>query len=311
MIINTGCRTDIPAFYSKWFINRIREGYVLVRNPYYNTQVTKYSLNPKVVDCLVFGTKNPEPMIKYLDELDKYKQLWYITITPYGKDIEPRVPDKAKVIESFKKISEHVGINGVNWRYDPIFIGMGFDVKRHIESFNDMAKSLKGYVKNCTISFLDLYEKVKRNAPYIRPPEMDEQIEIVKCFVNIAKENGIILHGCCENSYLSNFGLDSKGCLRKEFIEESIKEKLNVPSIKNKRQNCNCLLGVDIGEYNTCPHMCIYCYANLDKKVVIENMKKHDSKSPLLIGNFKLDDELNMAKQKSYKIKYEQLNFFE
>ena len=105
MIINTGCRTDIPAFYSQWLINRIREGYVYVRNPYYNTQVTRYSLNPKVVDCLVFGTKNPEPMIKYLDEIDKYKQLWYITITPYGKNIEPFVPEQEKVIESFKKIS--------------------------------------------------------------------------------------------------------------------------------------------------------------------------------------------------------------
>ena len=113
-------------------MNRIRDGYVFVRNPYYNTQVTKYSLNPEIIDCLVFGTKNPAPMIKYLDELDKYKQLWYITITPYGKDIEPLVPDRLKVIGSFKKISKHIGINGVNWRYDPIFIGMEFDVKKHI-----------------------------------------------------------------------------------------------------------------------------------------------------------------------------------
>lgn len=159
MIINTGCRTDIPAFYSKWLMNRIREGYVMVRNPYYNTKVTKYSLNPKVVDCLVFGTKNPEPMLKYLDELDQYKQLWYVTITPYGKDIEPLVPDKAKVIDSFKKISEHIGINGVNWRYDPIFIGMGFDVRRHIECFEKIAKSLRGYTKHCTISFWTYMKK--------------------------------------------------------------------------------------------------------------------------------------------------------
>ena len=85
MIINTGCRTDIPAYYSKWLMNRIREGYVLVRNPYYPNQVTKYNLNPNVVDCLAFCTKNPEPMFKYLDELDKYKQYWFVTITPYGK----------------------------------------------------------------------------------------------------------------------------------------------------------------------------------------------------------------------------------
>ncbi len=311
MIINTGCRTDIPAFYSKWFMDKIDKGYVYVRNPYYPLKVTKYSLDPDVVDCLLFCTKNPSPMIKYLDKLKKYNMLWHVTITPYGKNIEPNVPDKSKVTEDFKILSKKVGIDSIYLRYDPIFFGMGFDLKKHIEEFTNIVKSLKGYTKHCIISFLDMYGKVKKNAPYIRPPEMDEQIEIVKCFVNIAKENGIILHGCCENSYLSNFGLDSKGCLRKEFIEESIKEKLNVPSIKNKRQNCNCLLGVDIGEYNTCPHMCIYCYANLDKKIVIENMKKHDSKSPLLIGNFKLDDDINIAKQKSYKIKYEQLNLFE
>lgn len=130
MIINTGCRTDIPAFYSKWLMNRIKEGYVLVRNPYYKSQVTRYSLSSDVVDCLAFCTKNPEPMLQYLDELDKYKQYWFVTITPYGKDIEPIVPDKEKVMESFKKLSEHIGVDSIGWRYDPIFIGNGFDVKK-------------------------------------------------------------------------------------------------------------------------------------------------------------------------------------
>ena len=114
MIINTGCRTDIPAFYSKWLMNRIREGFVLVRNPYNPLSVTKYSLSPDVVDCLAFCTKNPEPMLKYLDEIDKYKQYWFVTITPYGKDIEPNVPDKRQVIESFKKLSNHIGVNAIS-----------------------------------------------------------------------------------------------------------------------------------------------------------------------------------------------------
>ena len=309
MIINSGCRTDIPAFYSKWFMNRIREGYVYVINPYYNTQVTKYSLNPEVVDCLVFGTKNPEPMFKYLDELDKYKQLWHITITPYGKDIEPNVPDKSKVIESFKKISEHVGINGVNWRYDPIFIGMGFDVKRHIECFDEMAKSLKGYVKNCTISFLDLYEKVKRNAPNIKPPTREEQIEIAKAFSKIGKETGIIVHSCCEKTFLAEYGIDCKGCMTKEIVEESIGTKLNAPKRKNIREDCNCLMGNDIGVYNSCGHLCIYCYANANKELVRKNMQEHNPNSPFLIGNLMPEDEVHVAKQKSWKIQDEQISF--
>ena len=309
MIINTGCRTDIPAFYSKWFINRIREGYVLVRNPYYNTQVTKYSLNPKVVDCLVFGTKNPEPMIKYLNELDNYKKLWYITITPYEKNIEPLVPDKSKVIESFKKVSEHIGANGVNWRYDPIFIGMGFDVNRHIKSFEKIAKSLKGYTKHCTISFLDLYEKVKRNAPNIKPPTKDEQIELAKAFSKIGKDNGIIVHSCCEKTYLANYGIDCKGCMTKEIIEASVGTKLNAPKTKNIREGCNCLMGNDIGAYNSCGHLCIYCYANANKEAVKRNMENHNPNSPFLIGNLMSEDEVHEADQKSWKIQDMQMSF--
>ena len=146
MIINTGCRTDIPAFYSKWFINRIREGYVLVRNPYYPNQVTKYVLEPEVVDSIEFCTKNPEPMLKYLDEIKKFKQFWYVTITPYGKDIEANVPSKDKVINSFKKLSSMLGKEFVGWRYDPIFINEEFDVNKHIEKFEYIAQELKGYL---------------------------------------------------------------------------------------------------------------------------------------------------------------------
>ena len=171
MIINTGCRTDIPAFYSKWLMNRIKEGYVLVRNPYFPNKVTKYSLSPEVVDCLAFFTKNPEPMLKYLNKLDKYKQYWFVTITPYGKDIEPVVPDKEKVIENFKKLSKHIGVNSIGWRYDPIFIDNRFTVKKHIECFEKMAKELKGYTHNCTISFLDMYEKVKKKCTRYKTPK--------------------------------------------------------------------------------------------------------------------------------------------
>jgi len=300
MIINTGCRTDIPAFYSKWLMNRIREGYVLVRNPYYNSQVTKYSLSPNVVDCLAFCTKNPEPMLQYLDELDKYKQYWFVTITPYGKDIEPMVPDKKKVIESFKKLSQHIGIDSIGWRYDPIYIGNGFDVKKHIECFEKIAKSLKGYTHNCTISFLDLYEKVKRNAPNIKPPTREEQIELAKSFNSIGNENNMIIHSCCEKNYLSEYGLQCNGCMSQEIIEKSIKNSLKPPKRKNLREDCNCLMGNDIGAYNTCGHLCKYCYANENKSLVIENMKRHNENSPFLIGNNEKGDKITEAKQKSW-----------
>lgn len=309
MIINTGCRTDIPAFYSKWLMNRIREGYVLVRNPYYPNQVTKYSLSPNVIDCLAFCTKNPEPMLKYLNELDKYRQYWFVTITPYGKDIEPNVPSKKSVIESFKKLSEHIGVDSIGWRYDPIFIGNGFNIKKHIENFEKIAKELKNYTHNCTISFLDLYEKVKRNAPDIKPPTKEEQIEIAKAFYRIGNDNNMTIHSCCEKTYLSEYGLKCNGCMSQEIIECAIKETLNPPKRKNIRQDCNCLMGNDIGAYNTCGHLCKYCYANANKGLVIENMKKHNENSPFLIGESEEGDKITEAKQKSWIIENKQISF--
>ena len=115
MIIQTGMRTDIPAFYSKWFLNRIKEEYVLVRNPYNPSQVTKYSLSPEVVDLIAFCTKNPEPMLSHMNVLKPYGQYWFVTITPYGKDIEPNVPDKETVMEDFKRLSDIVGIDSMGW----------------------------------------------------------------------------------------------------------------------------------------------------------------------------------------------------
>lgn len=310
MIINTGCRTDIPVFYSKWLINRIREGYVLVRNPYNPNQVTRYNLSSDVVDCLAFCTKNPEPMLKYLDEIDKYKQYWFVTITPYGKDIEPNVPNKEKVIESFKKLSKHIGVNSIGWRYDPIFIGNNFDVNKHIYYFEKIAKELKNYTHNCTISFFDLYEKVKRNAPEIKPPNHEEQIQIAKVFSKIGKENNMVVHSCCEKTYLSQYGLKCNGCMSKEIVEKAIGCNLNPPnSRKNLRESCNCLMGNDIGAYNTCGHLCKYCYANANKGLVIENMKKHNDNSPFLIGESEEGDKITIAKQKSWKIENMQISF--
>ena len=187
MIINTGCRTDIPAFYSKWFINRIREGYVLVRNPYFEEKVTKYVLDSSVVDYIDFCTKNPCPMIKYMAELRNFNLFWYVTITLYGKDIEPNVPDRDIVIDGVKQLRSFSNNLFVGWRYDPIFFNDEFDIDRYIMEFRDIASKLSGYVDCCVISFLDMYEKVKRNASDLIVPSKDEMIYLAKEFVSIGK----------------------------------------------------------------------------------------------------------------------------
>ena len=145
MIIQTGSRTDIPAFYFKWFVNRLKEGCVMVRNPYNPIQVAKYSLNPDVVDVFAFCSKNPAPILPHMDMLREYGQYWYVTITPYGKEIEPNVPDKELVMESFKELSKRVGINSIGWRYDPIFISEDYTTERHISDFEHMAATLEAH----------------------------------------------------------------------------------------------------------------------------------------------------------------------
>ena len=309
MIINTGMRTDIPAFYSKWFLNRIKEGYVYVRNPFNNSQVTKYSLDPSVVDCLSFCTKNPHPIIPRLNELNKYKQFWFVTITPYGKDIEPNVPDKKQVISDFKELSKYLGKNAIALRFDPILINEKFDVSMHIRCFEKLLSEVKGYTEDCTISFLDMYEKVKRNAKDLRPPNEAEERELAKAFSKIGQDNNITIHACCEKAYLKDYGLDITGCMSQEIVEKAIGNKLNAPKNNSKRSECNCLMGNDIGSYNTCMHLCKYCYANSNQELVKENVKRHDPDSPFLIGNLEDGDKVTEANQKSWLMIDNQLSF--
>ena len=301
MIINTGMRTDIPAFYSDWFLRRIQEKYVLVRNPYYPQQITRYRLTPDVVDCLAFCTKNPLPMLGKLDFLRGFHQFWFVTITPYGKEIEPRVPDKGKVLQAFRVLSKTVGKQCVSWRYDPIFLSERYSLSFHIEMFEKMCAYLGGYVEQCIISFIDLYAKTKRNFPGVRPVRREERMRIGQAFAEIGARYQIRIRSCCEGTELAPLGVDVSGCMTKEILEHAIGMELQIPSgKKGQRETCSCILGSDIGEYNTCGHGCIYCYANENQELVRKKMKAHDPASPLLTGCIRPEDEIKTAKQEKY-----------
>ena len=302
MIINTGMRTDIPAFYSEWLLNRICEGFVLVRNPYNLSQVTRYSLSPEVVDLIAFCTKNPAPMLQHMDVLKPYGQYWFVTITPYGKDIEPNVPDKQKVMDDFKSLSDIVGVDSVGWRYDPIFVDDGHSVDWHISEFEEMAKTLAGYMKTCVISFIDIYKKVERNFPEAREVFKQDRITIGKAFIEIAKQYEITIRPCAEGNDLEPYGADCSGCMTVKTFETALQARLDVPKRSKNQRNgeCACLLGTDIGAYDTCGHLCRYCYANTNPSLVKENMKRHDPKSPFLIGGSEPGDVIHEAEQKSW-----------
>ena len=299
MILNTGLRTDIPGFFSEWFYNRIEDGFVYVRNPYAKNQIYSYRLDPELIDCIIFCTKNPKPMFENLEKIDKFNQYWHITITPYEKEIEPNVPPMNDVLESFKYLSKKLGKENVTLRYDPIFINEKYTLEKHIESFEYMINSLSGYTTEAIISFIDLYEKTKRNFPKAIEVTKDERLKLGKEFAQIGKKNNITIKTCVEGSELDKFGIDSSGCMTKEVIERAINKNLNVPKQKARNGECYCLLNNDIGEYNTCDHGCLYCYANSNKRLVKRNLKLHDPKSPILIGEIKEDDIIKEMKQKS------------
>ena len=300
MIINTGQRTDIPAFYAEWFCNRLRAGFVLVRNPYDPQRVTRYRLTPDVVDLIGFCTKNPAPMLPHMDLLRPFGQYWYVTITPYGRDIEPRVPNKLQVLESFRRLSAMVGPDSMGWRYDPIFISPEWPVERHIKAFEYMAKALAGATHTAVISFIDLYEKTRRNFPEARPVSREDRLTLGRALAEIARQNGMILRPCAEGDELAQFGADCGGCMTLAMYERALGQRLRAPATPSARKGCACYLGGDIGAYNTCGHLCRYCYANYDAAAVRANMRRHDPASPLLIGTLLPGDRVYDAKQTSW-----------
>ena len=300
MIINTGQRTDIPAFFSQWFANRLIEGYVLVRNPYNPKSITKYALTPDVVDIIGFCTKNPAPMFQYMHLLKPFGQYWYVTITPYGKDIEPYVPNKLQMLETFKQLSDLVGVDSIGWRYDPIFISNEWTVERHLKAFEYMARTLSGYTETVVISFIDLYQKTKKNFPEVKEVPHEDRLLLGKSMIEIGRSYGMTIRPCAEGTELEKYGADCSGCMTIALYEKAIHQKLSVPRYTPSRQTCVCYLSGDIGAYNTCGHMCRYCYANYDADTVRKNREAHDPNSPLLVGHLNKDDTVHDAKQESW-----------
>jgi len=301
MILQTGLRTDIPAFYTPWFLNRLAEGFVLARNPYNPQQITRYQLNPAVVDCIGFCTKNPAPMLPHLDALKGFGQHWFVTITPYGTDIEPHVPPKEQVMADFLRLSTILGCHAVTWRYDPILLTDVYTVERHLADFAAMCAALEGATDTCVISFIDLYEKVKRNFPEVRAIPHGVRLLLGREMAAIAAEHGIRLKSCCEGEELAPFGVDCSGCMTLSTYEKALGRRLLAPRQPKTSRGCLCHLSADVGAYNTCGHGCRYCYANHDEASVRRAMAQHDPASPLLIGRVRPEDVIRDARQVSWR----------
>lgn len=289
MIISASRRTDIPALYPEWFMNRLRAGEVLVPNPYNRKKISRVLLSPDTVDCIVFWTKNPEPMMPYLREIEDlgYSYYFQMTITDYESDMEPGVPPVEDSIATFLLLSEMIGKKRMDWRFDPIIVNEKYSIDYHVERFDTMCQWMQKAASRCIISFVDSY----REGIY-KELETEEMEEAAGRLSQVAARYKIPLYTCAEKIDLSKYGIGHGACIDRERIREVIGYKLDLKKDTGQRPECRCVESIDIGMYDTCINGCKYCYANGTPESAKRKNRQHDPESPILIGQLKGDETI-------------------
>ena len=304
MIINTGGRTDTVQYYSEWLLRRFEEGYVLARNPLYPSKVTRYELDPRTVDCVVFCSKNYAPILPRLHEItSRFNTNFQYTITAYGKDIEPGVPSIDESVRTLLELERQVGARRICWRYDPVLLTRNYTVERHLEIFGHLASQLTGHVDRCIFSFVEIYEKLKHNMPELRMMSTDEMDELARGFGSIASRHGLWLQTCATPINYEAFGIHKSGCVTLEMLGRSNGVEFRRLKHRGIRKNCGCFEMRDIGAYDSCPNGCRYCYANTNPELARRNHLSHDPASPMLLGELGPGDELTHARQTSLLVR--------
>lgn len=307
MILSASRRTDIPAYYSGWLIHRLQAGYCLVRNPVNFHQVSRIALSPEIVDCIVFWTKNPLPMLGKLSILDAmgYRYYFQYTITPYGNPIERYLPDKQVLVDCFSQLAGRLGREHMVWRYDPIILNDTLDIAWHRKEFHRLCQTLQGYTDTVVISFVDQYAKVKTN--FIRPIGVDEMLELAGYLGQTAKRYGMRASACCEAVDFTKAGVRQSSCIDRTRIEKICGYPLKIGRDKNQRAGCGCCESIDIGAYDTCPNGCIYCYAGHSPALIEKKRRQHDPYGELLVGQPGENDritERNVTSARQAQIKW-------
>ncbi|SIO40994.1 DUF1848 domain-containing protein [Halodesulfovibrio marinisediminis] len=312
-IISVSRSTDIPAYHSDWFMNRLRTGYLAWINPF-NRKKSYISFSR--TGAIVFWTKNPAPMLKYLDELDSRNLAYYFqyTLNDYDAEkLEPNVPNLERRLATFKELSTRIGADRIVWRFDPIILGNGLTVSLIIKRFEKLAKQLQGHTKKVVISFVDIadYRKVQNTLKCselsdLRAPSIDEEVTFAIELSKIAKKYGLAIATCCEKRDLTKYGVSKNKCIDDELLfklctpkNEKLTDFLRqyqtqhsllpmpnlkmVPKDKGQREECGCVISKDIGMYDTCGHLCVYCYANTSDRVVTKNLKLKDNNAETII----------------------------
>lgn len=301
MIISASRRTDIPAFYSEWFMNRLKEGYALIPNPRNPNRLGRVALSPENVDCIVFWTKNPANMLGRLSELDAMGYAYYVqfTLTPYDRSMEPNLPSKAELLRTFIEMADQIGALRSVWRYDPVVVDDKHGVGWHVEQFSAICGKLRTYTERCILSFVDPYKSL---CDRHRALTDDEMIGIASGFSKIARRCGIALYTCAEEIDLSRYGIGHSACIDQKLIEKTAGYRITAKKDANQRAACRCIESVDIGAYDTCPHGCTYCYATSSPKTVLRRVNEHDPRAPMLTGCPKGDEIVTDRTTPSQKV---------
>ncbi len=303
MIISASRRTDIPAFFSDWFLKRIEEKYAYVRNPMNFHQVSKINLSPDVVDCIVFWSKNPAPMLPKLENLENYMYYFQYTLNAYDQDTEQNLPSLADRIDTFRKLSKIIGRQRMIWRYDPVILNERYTIEWHAEKYAAIAGALSSCTDKCIISFIDLYpvnsQRMKDNA--IRELLTEEKRSLASRFSSAARANGISVNTCAEEIDLSDFDIGHSHCIDDKLISRLLGCPIEAGKDKGQRPACGCAASIDLGLYNTCQNGCIYCYANHNDNLRFRNFQAYDIDSPLLCSRLTDLDKITERKVKSLK----------
>lgn len=308
-IISASRATDIPAFYAEWFFNRLNEGYAEWTNPFNGKSQLVSFANTRL---LVFWTKNPRPIMPYLKELNERGINYYFlfTLNNYEKEgYEPQLPEINERICTFIKLSELIGKGRVVWRFDPIFLSDKIDSAEIIKRFKNIGLQIKNFTERMIFSFAEIeeYKKVERNL--IREkvkyslPSKKERTNIAAQLSSNCKTWDILPFACAQKDDYSLLNVQASKCidggliskefghdkLLMDFIHPQGNQRtffdINYSHLKDKgqRKNCGCIKSKDIGVYNTCPHLCVYCYANSSKKSILRNYASHTPKNPRII----------------------------
>jgi hypothetical protein len=293
VIISASRRTDIPAFYSEWFMNRIRAGYCLVPNPFNRAQISRVSLEPADVDVIVFWTRNPRPLLAHLPELDDrgFRYYFLYTLMANPRQIDRASPPVDEAVKTFRDLSERIGPERVIWRYDPIFLTSITDSAFHVKTYRHIAGKLKGFTTRSVVSVVHMYRKIQKRINALEAQGITllshnpkTLAPLMQSLAESASLNAMEIRSCADELDLQQYGIQPGKCVDDELISSVFGLDLEVKKDSCQRKNCGCVVSKDIGMYDSCLFGCAYCYATTSFERAKVNHQMHNPEAPSLLG---------------------------